>query len=132
VGTEDDRTFSFRFDPRYRLLAAPFGVTPARSSVQLAAGRLQARFGPWRVETSLDNVIDAEPTGPYRLVKTIGPAHVSFTDRGLTFATNPDRGACIRFHSPVRGMDPAGVVRHPGLTVTVADVDGLLAALSRR
>jgi hypothetical protein len=64
-------------------------------------------------------------TGPYSLIKTIGPAHLSFADRGLTFATNSERGLCIRFATPVRGLDPLGLVRHPAVTVTVADCDGL-------
>ena len=34
---------------------------------------------------------------------------------------NPDEGVCIRFAEPVRGMDPMGKIRHPGLTVTVAE-----------
>jgi len=38
---------------------------------------------------------------------------------------------CIRFHVPVRGVDGLGVVRHPGLTVTVEDVHGLVAALGQ-
>jgi hypothetical protein len=61
---------------------------------------------------------------------TIGPAHLSFTDRGLTMATNGDRGVCIRFREPVAGIEPTGRIRHPGLTVTVADCDGLLARLA--
>jgi hypothetical protein len=36
----------------------------------------------------------------------------------------------IRFDSPVRGIDPAGLIRHPELTVTVADIEGLVAALA--
>jgi hypothetical protein len=55
---------------------------------------------------------------------------VSLVDRGLTFASNRDRGVCIRFVEPVRGVDVLGVVRHPGLTVTVEDVDGLIEALA--
>jgi len=37
---------------------------------------------------------------------------------------------CICFREPVTGLDPTGRLRHPGLTVTVADVDGLVAALA--
>lgn len=119
-----DQTFPFRFDPRYRLAALPFGVTPGRASVTVGNGSLRARFGPWTVATPLTNVAGAEVTGPYGLAKTVGPAHLSFVDRGLTFATNGERGLCIRFREPVRGMDALGVLRHPALTVTVADVDG--------
>jgi len=50
-------------------------------------------------------------------------------DRGLTFATNGERGLCIRFRDPVSGIEPTGHLRHPGLTVTVADVDALARVL---
>ena len=66
-----------------------------------------------------------EITGPYALWKTAGPARFAITDSGLTFATNGDRGVLIQFDTPVRGLDPLGILRHPELTVTVADVDGL-------
>jgi hypothetical protein len=46
-------------------------------------------------------------------------------DRGITFATNGDGGLCIRFIEAVTGIDPFRLIRHPGLTVTVADLDGL-------
>ena len=123
-------TFSFRFDPGYRVAALPFGVMPATTSVVVDAGELVARFGPWRVRTPLANVAGTEVSGPYSFVKTAGPAHLSFTDRGVTFATNGRRGLCIRFHEPVRALDPTGRLRHPGLTVTVNDIDGLAAALA--
>lgn len=123
-------TFAFRFDPAYRVAALPFGVMPATTSVEVEAGELRARFGPWRVRTPLTNVIGTEISGPYSFVKTAGPAHLSFTDRGVTFATNGERGLCIRFREPVRALDPSGRLRHPGLTVTVNDIDGLAAALA--
>jgi hypothetical protein len=72
-----------------------------------------------------------EVTGPYAFFKTVGPARLAITDRGLTFASNGDRGACLSFHSPVAGIDPFGMIRHPTLTVTVLDVDGLVEALTR-
>ena len=59
-----------------------------------------------------------------------GPARLAITDRGLTFASNRDRGVCISFHSAVTGIDRAGRIRHPELTVTVRDVDGLIEALA--
>ena len=81
------------------------------------------------METPLANVAGACPTGPYSMLKTIGPAHMSLVDRGLTFATNREQGVCITFRRPVTGLDPLGVVLHPTLTVTVDDVDALLAEL---
>jgi hypothetical protein len=65
-------------------------------------------------------------TGPYAFFRTAGPARLGITDRGLTFASNGDRGVCITFHSPVPGIGP---IRHPELTVTVLDVDALMKAL---
>lgn len=73
--------------------------------------------------TPLDNVVGAEVTGPYRLVKVAGPPHLSLRDRGITFATNRARGTCIRFREPV------GLLRHPAATVTVAAPDALAEAL---
>src|SRR3954451_783181 len=123
-------TFSFRFDPAYRVAALPFGVMPATASVTVDDGMLAVRFGVWRLRTPLANVTGTEVTGPYSFVKTAGPAHLSFSDRGVTFATNGDQGLCIRFREPVPGIEPTGRLRHPGVTVTVDDIDGLSAALA--
>jgi hypothetical protein len=122
--------FPFRFDPTYRRLARPFGVTPERAWVELREDEFEARFGPWRVRTPLNNIAAADATGPYSLLKTAGPARLAITDRGLTFASNRDCGVCITFDSPVTGIDRAGRIHHPELTVTVLDVDGLIAALA--
>jgi hypothetical protein len=123
-------TFDFDFDPEYQAMALLFGVTPARTGVDVEDGRFVARYGFWRLETEVANVAGTEVGGPYRLLTTIGPAHLSLSDRGLTFASNRRRGLCIRFHEPVAGLEPTGRLRHPGLTVTVADVDGLARALA--
>jgi hypothetical protein len=124
--------FDFRFAERYRRPALAFGVTPKRARVDVEAEHLVVRFGLWRVKTALANVSAVEVTGPYAYWKTAGPARLAVTDRGLTFATNGDRGVCISFRSPVPGFEPFGVLRHPTLTVTVRDVDGLAAMLTSR
>ncbi len=123
--------FPFRFHPTYRRLARVFGVTPERAWVDLTDDELEARYGPWRVRTRIDNVARVEATGPYAFLKTAGPARLAITDRGLTFASNGDRGVCLTFRSPVAGIDRRGLIRHPELTVTVLDVDGLVEALAR-
>src|SRR4051794_20077506 len=122
-------TFSFRFDPSYRAAALPFGVMPATASVTVDGGELTVRFGLWRLRTPLDNVVGTEVTGPYSFVKTAGPAHLSFSDRGVTFATNGESGLCVRFREPVPAPAPTGRLRHPGATVPVDDIAGLAAAL---
>jgi hypothetical protein len=121
--------FPFAFDPVYRAAALCFGITPSTARVDVAGGELTARFGLWLVTTPLANVTGAHAHGPYSFLKTVGPAHLSLADRGVTFATNRRRGLCMTFREPVVALDPTGHLRHPGLTVTVADVDGLAAAL---
>jgi hypothetical protein len=79
--------------------------------------------------TPLSNVAEIAESGPYHVWKVIGPPRLSFADRGITFATNADRGVCIRFFEPVPGIEPSGRLLHPGVTVTVADPDGLVVAL---
>lgn len=124
--------FTFAFDPTYRVLSRGFGITPSNSWVAVSDTELDARFGPWRVSTPLENVTGATITGPYALLKTAGPARLAITDRGLTFAANGDRGVRITFAEPVRGLDPLGLLRHPELTVTVADTVALTALLNER
>jgi hypothetical protein len=132
LGSGDEVRFAFRFDPRYRLAALPFGVTPASCSVVVDASFLGIHFGPWRLHTPLANVRAVHETGPYSFLRTAGPAHLSFADRGVTFATNGERGVCVLFHDPVPAIEPTGRLRHPGATVTVADVPGLVGLLTAR
>jgi hypothetical protein len=126
------RTFEFAFAPSYRVPAATFGITQRTARVDVGDGTFTARFGPWRVTTPLANVKAVDVTGPYRFIKTAGPARLAITDLGLTFATNDERGVLVRFRTYVRGLDPLGLIRHPELTVTVADVEGLAAALKEQ
>jgi hypothetical protein len=127
-----DRRYGFRFAAPYRPAALVFGVTPRTASVVVGRGRLRVRFGPWLVQTPLSNVVSAAITGPYSFLKTAGPAHLSLADRGLTMATNGEAGVCIELAQPVTGIDPLGAIRHPALTVTVADCEGLVSALDER
>jgi hypothetical protein len=124
--------FDFAFAPSYRRLARGFLVTPDTAWVEVGGEAFEARFGAWRVRTPLTNITDASVTGPYAFWKTAGPARLAITDRGLTFATNGERGTLILFETPVRGLDPLGILRHPELTVTVADVEGLADLLRAR
>ena len=128
----DVERFAFCFARTYRLPARAFGISPTTAFVDVSDGELDAHFGPWRVSTPLANITDVAVTGPYAFLKTAGPARLAITDRGLTFATNGDRGVLISFRTPVRGLDPLGILRHPELTVTVAEVDRLAELLHAR
>jgi Rho termination factor, N-terminal domain len=121
--------FPFAFEPAYRMVDRVLGVTPSSTWVEVTDDHFEARFGPWRVRTPITNVASAAVSGPYSVPKTIGPAHLSFRDRGLTFATTSAQGVCVTFLRPVRGIDPAGIIRHPALTVTVDDPAALVEVL---
>ncbi|WP_169945093.1 hypothetical protein [Microbispora sp. H11081] len=129
--TGKPQRYAFDFDPRFAPLLSVLGIRPDTAGVLVGPGTLRVRFGPWVTETPLANVSGVETTGPYSPWRAIG-VHVSLADRGLTFATNTRRGLCVRFREPIRGGEPFGLLRHSGLTVTVADPAALAEKLSRR
>jgi hypothetical protein len=123
--------FEFEFDARFRPLLAMIGVTPGTAHVTLTRDRFTARFGPWTCETSISNVREVCRTGPYQWYKAIGPRG-SFVDRGATFGTTTNGGVCVRFDEPVPGLVPVGALRHPGLTLTLAEPERFACSLRRR
>jgi hypothetical protein len=128
------RRFDFAFAPAYRGPALLLGITPRTAYAVVdpvgPGAELRVRFGLWSMRTPLANVTGTSRTGGYRWLKTVGPPHLSFTDRGVTFATNGDDGVCLSFAEPVAVLDPTGrLLRHPGATLTVADPEAFTAAL---
>jgi hypothetical protein len=122
--------YEFAIDPRYEGVLRLFGVRPGRAWVAFDERALTARFGFWRFATELSNVESVRISGPYAsALRAIGP-HISLADRGISFCTNTDLGACVLFRSPVPGRETLGLVRHPGLTVTPEDPRGFVEALS--
>jgi hypothetical protein len=117
-------SFRFHFEPRVGPFAYALGITPWTTGVEVADDELRVRFGALNLKTPLDNIVGAEITGPYRFFKVAGPPHLSLADRGLTLATSTKQGVCVRFRKPV------GLLRHPGLTVTVEDADRLVELLT--
>ncbi len=123
--------FGFAWHPSYSRANLVFGIRPANTWVEVGEAGFDARFGPWRLAASHADVAGVEITGPYHWYRTAGPARLGVTDRGLTFATNGDRGVLITFRRPVRGHGPYKLLTHPELTVTVAEPERLMAALTR-
>ncbi|MFC0531859.1 hypothetical protein [Phytohabitans kaempferiae] len=123
------RRFPFTAPKPVWWLLAPLGIRPATAWLALSDDELVVRFGPWRLRTSRGNVRDARRTGPYRWWRVIGP-HLSLADRGVSFGTSTAAGVCVRFVTPVPALLPGRWLRHPGLTVTVADPDALVDALT--
>lgn len=129
AGPPANPQFDFRFDAPYRVPLAALGVLPDTAFVTVRPDAFIARFGPWTLETEPSNITCVERTGPYRWWRAIGPRG-SFADGGATFGSSTSGGVCLRFARPVPALEPTGRFRHPGLTVTVADPEGLIAALT--
>lgn len=123
------QVFAFRFQPAYALAGLPFGVTARTTRAAVTDDSFVVRFGPWHLSTPLANIVSTDITGPYRFHRTAGPAHLSLSDHGVTFATNGRRGLCIVLDEPVKGISPWGGPYHPSVTVTVAEPEALQDAL---
>ena len=119
--------FGYDIDKRYFPVLLPFLVRPSKDGVTLTDdGSFVATFGFLQLETPLANVVGAHLTRDYRWWTAVG-ARMSRVDDGLTFGTNSRAGVCVHFDQLVPSR-----LRHRGhsaLTVTVEDLEGLVAAL---
>ena len=122
------KRFEYARDRRYALISRLFLFRPRRDAVVLTDdGRLRATYGPFSIDTPLENVSGAHVTREYRWWTPFG-VRLSGRDSGITFGTTARAGTCIHFSEPVRS--PLNRRHgHEALTVTVADPDGLVAAL---
>jgi hypothetical protein len=121
------RHYGYAIDKRYLPVLLPLLLRPSRDGVTLSEhGALVASFGLLKIETSRSNVTGAHVTRNYRWWTAVG-VRMSRVDDGLTFGTNHDAGVCIHFAEKV--PSPLRRKGHSALTVTVADLEGLTAAL---
>jgi hypothetical protein len=120
----------FHFDAALRVPALAFGVTPGSAYVEVGDDELVVRYGSWVLRTPTANVAGATVTGPYSILKVGGPPRLSLADRGVTFGTSTQGGACIEFVEPVPAVAPVPWIRHPAATVTVEDPEALVAELA--
>ena len=67
-------------------------------------------------------------TDPFHWYRAIGP-RLWLADHGLTFGTSTTCGVWLQLRDPVPGIDPTGLIRHPDLTLTVADPQRFAAAM---
>jgi hypothetical protein len=123
------QSFDFAFAPAYALAGRPFGIRPGTTVVEVGPRWLYVRYGPWRLATPRDNIASAEVTGGFSFVKTAGPPHLSFSDRGVSMTTNGDAALCLTFREPVPAIEPTATITHPGATLSVSDPRGLAEAL---
>ncbi len=121
-----ERFFPYAVDHRLQLFWRPFGLRPDRDGVRLTDDAFVATYGRFKVETPRANVTGAHITRGYRWWTAVG-ARGSFVDDGLTFGTNSSAGVCVHFAQRVRRV--VGFRDHSALTVTVADLEGLVEVL---
>jgi len=124
----DPTRFDFRFEPILWPFAVVATVIPQRAFVEVDDDEVRIHFGVWAMAFPKTEVAEVHETGDYWLPKVAGPPHVSFADRGITFATNRQRGTCITLAHPQPGPYPW--LQHPNVTVTVAAPDDLEVALA--
>ena len=84
--------------------ALVFGIRPATARIMLTDEEMPVRFGPGRLRTALSNVAGTQASTGYAWHRTAGPAHLSLTDRRVTFATNMSPGLCVSFVKPGRAI----------------------------
>jgi hypothetical protein len=118
--------FRYAIDLRYLPVLVPFFLRPSRDGVTLSDHDFVATFGFVKITTPRTNITGAHITRNYRWWTACG-VRMSSADDGLTFGTNRDAGLCIHFAERVRS--PLRRSGHSALTVTVADLEGLRAAL---
>jgi hypothetical protein len=118
--------FPILVEPRYRALLRLFGVRDANAWVDLG-DELHARFGWFEVRTPVGNCARWSIEGPWRALTALGVRR-SLRGGDLTFGGNPHGGVRIDFRAPVRFT----FFTIPALYVTVADLEGLAAALETR
>ena len=125
MGTTAEYPFSLdqRWSPLFKLL----GVSEGQGVDLTDDGQLRVTYGRKTVETPISNVDHTEITGPHRWYTSVG-LRLSFADDGITFGTNNQHGLCIALNEKLPRV--IGFKNHSALWVSVADPEGLAAALA--
>lgn len=121
--------FPYRFDRTFVGIWWPLGARENVDGVTIGVDSLTATYGGKRLETPLANVTGAHATLDYQWWKAVG-MRLSFVDDGVTFGTATHGGVCIHFEERVTRV--IGRKDHSALTVTVDDLDGLVAEITDR
>ena len=120
--------FPYRFDKRWNALFFALGVDDKDGVTITGKGELIATFGRFKAKTTLDNIDHTLVTGPHRWYTAVG-LRLSLTDDGLTFGTNHRKGLSIAFVEKIPKV--IGFKKHSTLWVSVADPEGLAAAINK-
>ena len=120
------RRFPIRLGRKSRPLLLLFGARAANCYVEVD-GDLHARFGFFRLSTPVENIKRWRIEGPWLWITAIGVRR-GIRDGVWSFGGNHQASVRLDFQRPVRW----GPFRAPALYVTVADLEGLGAALTER
>ena len=117
--------FPIRIGPRSRPLLLLFGVRERNAYVDLCDDALDTHFGFYHLRVPLANMASWRIEGPWTWIKAIGVRR-GVRDGDMAFDGNHVGGLRIDFKQRER----RGILNIPRMYVTVADLDGLAAALS--
>lgn len=118
--------FPFRVGSKSRPLLLLFGVRSDNAYVDIDT-RLDARFGFFRFQTPLANIVRYRLEGPWHWLTAIGVRRgIRYGD--VTFGGSHRGGVRLDFEERVRW----GPFRVPALYVTVDDLEAFAAALTAR
>lgn len=124
--TSDREFFPYHLDTRWVALFTLLGVKESDGVHLTDDGRLIATFGRVKVETPISNIDHTLVTADHRWYTAVG-LRLSAADDGLTFGTNHRAGLCIEFIEKIPKV--IGLKNHSALWVSVADPEGLAAAI---
>lgn len=124
----DRQFFPYRLDKRWAILFGVLRVDESDGVHLTDDGRLHATYGRLSVNTPLSNIDHTLVTADHRWYAAVG-LRLSFADDGLTFGTNHTAGLCIEFVEKIPKV--IGLKDHSALWVSVADPEGLAAAIGR-
>lgn len=119
--------YPIRIDRRFRWLLLPWRVRPETAEVRLEGGQMIARFGTAGMRTPISNITRWEISGPYRWFTALGIRR-SVRHGDVTFGGSAHGGVRMDFRERVRWT----IFRVPALYVTLDDLEGFAAELTRR
>ncbi len=125
--SEQAQHFPIRIGRLSRPVLLLFGVRERNAYVVLQDATLDAHFGFFRLSTPISNIARWRIEGPWHWITAIGVRR-GIRDGDITFGGNHKGGVRIDFVVPERRWH----MHVPRLYLTVADLDGLAAALAER
>ncbi len=120
-------TFPIRLQRPLLPILILFGVHPGAASVRLGGDRLDVRFGFFRAQVPLANIVRWDITGPYRWWRAVG-VRAMVGKPELTFGGSAHGRVRLHFREPIR----IARISVRDLYLTVDDLEGLGTSLAAR